>query len=191
MQTHLRPALVMLLLFTLLCGGLYPLAVTALGQLLFAHQAQGSLLERQGRIIGSALLGQSFHDDKYFHGRPSAAGNKGYDASASGGSNYGPASKALQQRIATDLSELRRENPQQPVPGELLMASASGLDPDISPQAARFQIPRIAKARGINVQRLQLLVAEHTQGRWLGFIGEPRVNVLQLNLALDDASRES
>lgn len=185
MNTYLRPALLMLLLFTLLCGAAYPLAVTGLGQLLFAHQAQGSLIERQGRIIGSELLGQNFSAAKYFHGRPSAAGTQGYDASASGGSNLGPSSARLRQSIEARLAALKAENPGQPVPAELLTASASGLDPDISPQAAQFQIPRIASARGLDAQRLQQLIDQHTQGRWLGFIGEPRVNVLQLNLALD------
>lgn len=186
MNAHLRPALVLLLLFTLVTGVLYPLAVTGLGQWLFADQARGSLLQRDGHVIGSALLGQRFDGAGYFHGRPSAAGSEGYDASASGGSNYGPSSAALRARVEADLARLHAENPAAPVPAELLTASASGLDPDISPAAAHFQVPRIAAARGLDVQQLNQLVDAHLQPRWLGVLGEPTVRVLALNLALDE-----
>lgn len=185
MNPVLRPALVLLALFTLLTGLAYPLAVTGLAGLLFPAQSRGSLVEHQGRIIGSALIGQNFQTVRYFHGRPSAAGSSGYDASASGGSNYGPSSQALRTRIEAELARLKAENPGVPVPAELLAASASGLDPDISPQAAQFQIPRIAKARGLPPAQLQALIATQTRGRWLGVFGEPTVNVLALNLALD------
>lgn len=185
MNTYLRPALVMLLLFTLLTGVAYPLAVTGIGQLAFARQSQGSLIERDGKLVGSALLGQNFGEAKYFHGRPSAASSSGYDATSSGGSNYGPSSKALHDRIEADLAKLKAENPNQPVPGDLLTASSSGLDPAISPEAALFQIPRIAQVRGLGERSLRKLVEEHIEDRWLGFLGEPQVNVLELNLALD------
>ena len=185
MNTILRPALVLLALFTLLTGVAYPLAVTGIGQLLFREQANGSLVERDGKVVGSALIGQPFAADHYFHGRPSGAGTNGYDASSSSGTNLGPSSKVLQDRIAGDLAKLKAENPDMPVPADLLTASGSGLDPDISPEAARFQVPRIAKARGLDPAALQKLVDAHTQGRWLGFFGEPHVSVLELNLALD------
>ena len=185
MSTQLRPALVLLLLFTLLTGVVYPLAITGIGQLAFRDQADGSLLDRDGKLIGSALLGQNFADVRYFHGRPSAAGNTGYDASSSGGSNYGPSSKALRERIEADLARLKAENPELPVPADLLTASGSGLDPHISPEAAQFQIPRVARARGMAQDMLRQLVTAHTAARELGFLGERRVNVLELNLALD------
>lgn len=185
MNTYLRPAFVMLVLFTLLTGVAYPLAVTGIGQLLFRSQANGSLIERDGRIVGSALLGQGFADARYFHGRPSAAGSGGYDASSSGGSNLGLSSKALQARIAGDLARLQAENPGVPVPGDLLTTSASGLDPGLSPQGALFQVPRIAKARGLDEATLRQLIGTYTEGRLFGLLGEPHVNVLNLNLALD------
>lgn len=185
MIASLRPALVLLMSFTLLTGVVYPLAVTGLGQLLFRAPAQGSLIEHDGRIVGSSLLGQRFTDVRYFHGRPSAAGSEGYDASASSGSNYGPSSVALRQRVEQDYARLRAENPDAPVPADLLTASGSGLDPDISPDAARFQIPRIARARALDAAALNALVDAQVRGRPLGVLGEPRVNVLALNLALD------
>lgn len=185
MLTHLRPALVLLALFSLLTGAVYPLAVTGAGQLLFPRQAHGSLIERDGRVVGSALIGQSFSSAGYFHGRPSAAGANGYDASASSGSNHGPTSAALIARIGADVARLRAEQPLEPVPADLVTASGSGLDPHISPAAARFQIARIAVARGLGAEQLDALVARHTETSPLGVLGEPVVNVLELNLALD------
>jgi K+-transporting ATPase ATPase C chain len=173
---------------TLILTGLaYPLLMTGLGQLLFPSAAQGSLLrDSGGRVVGSALIGQSFSKPWYFQGRPSAAGN-GYDPLASGGSNLGPSSAKLRERVTADVARLARENPQaaRPIPVELVTASASGLDPHISPQAAYWQIPRVARARGIAPERVQQVVDDHSEGRDLGFLGEPRVNVLLLNLALD------
>jgi K+-transporting ATPase ATPase C chain len=185
MREHLRPALSLLAAFSLLCGVAYPLAVTGLAQLAFPRQAGGSLIEQGGTVIGSELIGQGFSQPGYFHGRPSAAGAKGYDASASSGSNLGPSSKALQARIAASIAALKAENPGAPVPAELVYASASGLDPDIAPATARFQIPRIAVARGLSALQLQALIDQHTRPRLIGLIGEPVVNVLALNRALD------
>lgn len=184
MLNHLRPALTLLALFSVLTGIAYPLAITGVAQVALPKQAAGSLITEGDAVIGSALIGQPFAAEKYFHGRPSAAGS-GYDAGASSGSNLGPTSAKLHGQIKERLAALQASNPGVAVPGELVYASASGLDPDLSPAAAAFQIPRIAQARGLSQEQLQTLVSENTQGRALGFLGEPTVNVLALNRALD------
>ena len=196
MLREIRPAIILLLALTAITGLAYPLAMTAIAGVIFPHQAQGSLIEKDGKVIGSALIGQEFKDDKYFHGRPSATlapdpndSTKTvpapYNAANSGGSNLGPTSKALNDRIKEDVEKLKAENPQAAVPVDLVTTSASGLDPDISPEAALFQVPRIAKVRKLPEEQLRQLVAQHTQARFAGILGEPRVNVLALNLALD------
>jgi K+-transporting ATPase ATPase C chain len=184
MKKELILALRFTLMTTLVFGLIYPLCMTGLSQLIFPKQAAGSLIEKNGRVIGSKLIGQSFTSDKYFHSRPSAAGT-GYDASASSPSNLAPTNQALVDRVKADVAKLQQENPGAAIPSDLVTASGSGLDPEISPAAADFQIPRIAKARGLSVDSLKALVARHTQARTFGIFGEPRVNVLELNLDCD------
>jgi K+-transporting ATPase ATPase C chain len=199
MLKEIRPAIILLVALTLIAGLAYPLAMTAIAGVVFPKQAEGSLIEKDGKVIGSALIGQEFKDDKYFHGRPSATSapdpadatktvSVPYNAANSGGSNLGPTSKALNDRIKDDADRLKSENPSMPVPVDLVTTSASGLDPDISPEGALFQVPRVAKARKLSEDRVRQLVADNTEGRLGGLLGEPRVNVLALNLALDSAA---
>ncbi len=186
MLSHLRPAIVSTALFTALLGLAYPLAVTGVAQAAFPAQANGSLLrDAKGAVVGSALIGQAFAQPGYLHPRPSAAGANGYDASASSGSNMGPLNETLATRIKTDADALRAENPGAVIPADAVTTSGSGLDPDISPAYARFQAPRIAKARGTPVAAVQAVIDGQVQGRLLGFVGQPRVNVLAVNRALD------
>jgi K+-transporting ATPase ATPase C chain len=184
MKKNLLISIWMTLVTTLLLGVVYPLVVTGLAQLLFPRQANGELIESNGKIVGSRLIGQPFSSRGYFHSRPSAAGT-GYDARNSSGSNLGPTNRQLLDRVNADVARLKKENPGRPVPIDLVTASGSGLDPHISPAAAEFQIPRVARERGMSESELRALVQKHTEGRQLGFLGEPRVNVLELNLDLD------
>lgn len=188
MWRQLLPGLRMTIVLTILTGLVYPGVVTGLCQLFFKRQADGSLIVKDGRVAGSSLIGQNFTRPEYFQPRPSAAGNDGYDATASGGSNLGPTSKKLADRVKASVETFRQQNPDftGPIPPDLVTTSASGLDPDLSPPSAAAQIPRVAKARGASEQEINRLVAQFTEDRDLGFLGEPRVNVLRLNLALDE-----
>jgi K+-transporting ATPase ATPase C chain len=199
MWKEIRPAITFIITLTIITGVAYPFAMTGIAKIVFPQQAAGSLIERDGKVVGSALIGQVFADDKYFHGRPSATvgpdpkdptktTDAPYNAANSSGSNLGPTSKALIERIKGDVENLKKENPSAQVPTDLVTASGSGLDPDISPAAALFQVPRVAKARNMPEDRLRQLVEQHTEGRILGLLGEPRVNVLLLNLALDQSA---
>jgi K+-transporting ATPase ATPase C chain len=189
MLSELKPAILITIVFTVLTGICYPLAVTGIAQLVFPHQANGSLVMANGKDVGSSLIGQNFSKPEYFHPRPSAAGDKGYDPTSSSPSNLGPTNPALGDRLKKDVAAFHKDNPDYtgPIPADAVTASGSGLDPHISPANAMVQSARVAKARNIAPDRLADLVAAHTQGRQFGFFGEPRVNVLELNLALDQA----
>ena len=187
MKKNFVTAILMTIATTVLLGIIYPLVVTGIAKVLFPDKANGQLIERNGKVVGSRIIGQPFTGPGYFHSRLSAAGNNGYDAANSGGSNLGPTNQKLIERVKQDVASLQAENPAQPVPIDLVTTSASGLDPDISPAAADFQVPRVARERSMNADELRRLVAKHTESRQFGFLGEPRVNVLELNLDLDSA----
>jgi len=184
MKQNLKIAFLMTIVTTILLGLIYPLVVTGLAQLLFRDKANGQLISRNGEIVGSRIIGQAFVGPGYLHSRPSAAGN-GYDAANSGGSNLGPTNQKLVDRVKADVARLQAENPGQLVPVDLVTTSASGLDPDLTPAGAEFQVPRIARERGLSEGQVRQLIDQHTSGRQVGFLGEPRVNVLEVNLALD------
>jgi K+-transporting ATPase ATPase C chain len=189
MLAQLRPAVLMTVVLTVLTGLVYPLAVTGVARVAFPRQAAGSLIVRDGKVIGSELIAQGFSGAKYFQPRPSAAGDKGYDAAGSSGSNLGPIDARLIERVTSSVAALKAEHPGVAIPVDLVTTSGSGLDPDITPAAAEFQVPRVARERGLNADRVRELVGRFTQGRQYGVLGERRVNVLLLNLALDDAAR--
>jgi K+-transporting ATPase ATPase C chain len=187
MKQNLKIAILMTIVTTVLLGVIYPLVVTGLAQVLFHDKANGQLITRHGEIVGSRIIGQAFVSPEYLHSRPSAAGN-GYDAANSGGTNFAPTNQKLIDRVNGDVARLQAENPGQAIPIDLVTTSASGLDPDITPAAAEFQVPRLARARGLGEDQVRQVIQRHTYGRQLGFLGEPRVNVLEVNLALDDVS---
>jgi potassium-transporting ATPase KdpC subunit len=184
MKQNLKIAILMTIVTTVLLGVIYPLVVTGLAQVLFRDKANGQLIVRNGTVVGSRIIGQGFTGPGYLHSRPSAAGN-GYDAANSGGSNLGPTNHVLIDRVNSDVARLQEENPGQPIPIDLVTTSASGLDPDITPAAAEFQVPRLARERGLSEDQVRQIIRQYTEGRQLGFLGEPRVNVLEVNLALD------